>query len=447
MTDIAIKPFSHGQTGRFLVEVPGSKSITNRALLLAALADGKSTLTGVLFSDDSRHFLSCLISLGFRVEINEPEQTVVVYGEGGNIPNKNATIDVGSAGTAARFLTAFLGISKGTYRINASEQMKKRPMGELFDSLSSLHSTIRFEEREGFLPVTICNTSALFSTKTVVNIDKSSQFLSALLISACLFQTDFTVEINGTHGMAYIDMTIAMMEQFGVQVIRQNENTFLIPAGQHYQARDYQIEPDVSAACYFYAMAPLLGISITVKNCRIRQLQIRSAAIADPQSRPSYGSLQGDIRFLHLLEQMGCTLSDTPDGICITGNEQRRFSGIDADLSTYSDQTMTLAAIAPFADSPTTITGIGHIRYQECDRLHAVLTELSRLGIPCEELPDGIRITPGIPKAAEIETYQDHRMAMAFSLVGLRTDGIVIKNAECCAKTFEHFFEVLESLY
>lgn len=449
MTDIAIRPFCHKQTEHFFVEVPGSKSITNRALLLAALADGKSTLTGVLFSDDSRHFLSCLISLGFRVEVNEPEQTVVVYGEGGNIPNKNATIDVGSAGTAARFLTAFLGISKGTYRINASEQMKKRPMGELFYSLSSLNSTIRFEEKKGFLPVTICNSSAPFSTKTVVNIDKSSQFLSALLISACLFQTDFMIEINGTHGMAYIDMTIAMMEQFGVQVIRQNKNTFLIPAGQHYQARDYQIEPDVSAACYFYAMAPLLGISMTVKNCRF-------AAIANPQgglgstcasNAVSYDSLQGDIQFLHLLEQMGCTLLDTPDGICVTGNKQRRFSGIDADLSAFSDQTMTLAAIAPFADTPTTITGIGHIRYQECDRLHAVLTELTRLGVPCEELPDGIRIMPGLPNAAAIETYQDHRMAMAFSLVGLRTDGIVIKHAECCAKTFERFFEVLESLY
>lgn len=428
MTDIAIRPFCRKQKNSFLAEVPGSKSITNRALLLAALADGKSTLTGVLFSDDSRHFLSCLVSLGFRVEINEPEQTVVVYGEGGNIPNKNAVIDVGSAGTAARFLTAFLGISKGTYRINSSEQMKKRPMGELFDSLSSLHSNIRFEEREGFLPVTICNASAPHASKAVVNIDKSSQFLSALLISACLFQTDFTIEINGTHGMAYIDMTIAMMEQFGVQVIRQTETTFLIPAGQHYQAKDYKIEPDASAACYFYAMAPLLGISMTVKNCREH-------------------SLQGDIRFLHLLEQMGCTLLDTPDGICVTGNEQSRFSGIHADLSSCSDQTMTLAAIAPFADSPTTITGIGHIRYQECDRLHAVLTELTRLGISCEELPDGIRITPGAPKAAEVETYQDHRMAMAFSLIGLRTEGIVIKNAECCAKTFERFFEVLESLY
>ncbi len=445
MTDIAIRPFHRKQKNSFLAEVPGSKSITNRALLLAALADGKSTLTGVLFSDDSRHFLSCLISLGFRVEINEPEQTVIIYGEGGNIPNKNAVIDVGSAGTAARFLTAFLGISKGTYRINSSEQMKKRPMSELFDSLSSLHSSIRFEEREGFLPVTICNSSVPRSSKTTVNIDKSSQFLSALLISSCLFQTDFTIEINGTHGMAYIDMTIAMMEQFDVQVIRQTETTFLIPAGQHYKARDYQIEPDVSAACYFYAMAPLLGISMTVKNC--------FAAITNPQSKlDAYGasshySLQGDIRFLQLLEQMGCTLLDTPDGICVTGNKQCRFSGIHADLSSCSDQTMTLAAIAPFADGPTTITGIGHIRYQECDRLHAILTELTRLGVSCEELPDGILIIPGTPKAAEIETYQDHRMAMAFSLIGLRTEGIVIKNAECCSKTFEHFFEVLENLY
>ncbi|MGN0504955.1 MAG: 3-phosphoshikimate 1-carboxyvinyltransferase [Lachnospiraceae bacterium] len=428
MTDIAIRPFRLRQSGDFCIEVPGSKSITNRALLLAALADGKSTLSGVLFSDDSRHFLSCLTSLGFRVEVNEPEKTVVVYGEGGRIPNRHASIDVGSAGTAARFLSAFLGISEGCYHIQASEQMKKRPMRELFASLSELQSNIHFEEEEGFLPVTIQNPAPLTATEVTVDIEKSSQFLSALLISACLLQTDFTVKVSGTHGMAYIDMTVAMMEQFGVQVKRPDKTTFVIPAGQHYKAREYRIEPDMSAACYFYAMAPLCGISMTVKHI------------------PEY-SLQGDIRFLKLLEQMGCKLSSTPDGICITGNRSLHFSGITADLSSFSDQTMTLAAIAPFADSITTITGIGHIRYQECDRLHAILNELTRLGVPCEELPDGIRITPHFPNAAEIETYQDHRMAMAFSLVGLRIDGIVIKNAECCAKTFENYFEVLNTLY
>ncbi len=432
MPDIVIRPFPENHKKEYCVEVPGSKSITNRALLLAALAKGKSTLSGVLFSDDSRHFLQSLISLGFQVEINEETKQVTVYGEGGNIPKPEAAINVGSAGTAARFLTAFLGISQCHCRIDASEQMKKRPMKELFTALSSLGSSFSFAEKEDFLPVTFANDAPLTATEVTVDIDKSSQFLSALLISACLFPSDFTVHVTGTHGMAYIDMTVAMMQQFGVQVEKRDETTFFIPGGQTYTARDYFIEPDMSAACYFYAMAPLLGISMTVPHI------------------PEH-SLQGDVQFLNVLKQMNCTVSyDSSKGsfIC-TGPENRSFPGVTVNLGAFSDQTMTLAAIAPFAKTPTTITGISHIRYQECDRLHAILNELTRVGISCREINngDGMEILPGTPKAAEIETYQDHRMAMAFSLLGLRSDGIVIKNAECCAKTFETYFEVLEEMY
>ncbi len=425
MSDITIKPFASNKK-EYFIEVPGSKSITNRALLLAALAKGKSTLSGVLFSDDSRHFLSCLLSLGFRVEINEPEKQVTVYGTGGDIPNKDAVIDVGSAGTAARFLTAFLGISPCHCTIQASEQMKKRPMKELFQALSSLGSSFSCPEKEDFLPIQINNSSSLHATEVTVDIEKSSQFLSALLISACLFPDDFTVRITGTHGMAYIDMTIAMMAQFGVHVEKTAPDTFFISGGQSYTARDYFIEPDMSAACYFYAMAPLLGISMTVPHI------------------PKV-SLQGDIRFLRVLEHMGCTVDyDAPAGIMVSGNPNRHFTGVTEDFSAFSDQTMTLAALAPFADSKTTITGISHIQFQECDRLHAIISELNRLGITCKELSDGIEILPGLPRSAAIETYQDHRMAMAFSLVGLRTAGITIKNAECCAKTFETYFDVLQ---
>lgn len=433
MSDLAIRPFPEKHKTEYCVEVPGSKSITNRALLLAALANGKSTLSGVLFSDDSRHFLQCLISLGFQVEINEPAKQVIVYGEGGNIPNKDAVINVGSAGTAARFLTAFLGISVCNCRIDASEQMKKRPMKELFSALSSLGSTFSFSEKEDFLPVEFHNTAPLCATEVTVDIDKSSQFLSALLISACLFSGDFTVHVTGTHGMAYIDMTVAMMRQFGVNAEKTDDSTFFIPGGQSYIARDYFIEPDMSAACYFYAMAPLLGISMTVPHI--------------PEQ-----SLQGDIQFLQVLEQMGCSLSydNTQGSFVVKGPTDRKFAGISVNLGAFSDQTMTLAAIAPFADSKTAITGISHIKYQECDRYHAIINELTRTGISCREINDGdgLEILPGTPQPAEIETYDDHRMAMAFSLVGLRTNGIVIKNAECCRKTFENYFEVLEkSLY
>jgi len=432
MSDITIKLFSNPVKKDYCIEVPGSKSITNRALLLAALAKGKSTLSGVLFSDDSRHFLQCLISLGFRVEIDEENKQVSVWGEGGNIPEKNATIHVGSAGTAARFLTAFLGISRCDCRIDASEQMKKRPMKELFSALSSLGSSFSFAEKEDFLPVQFANHAPLSATEVTVDIDKSSQFLSALLISACLFPGDFTVHVTGTHGMAYIDMTVAMMQQFGVRVEKPDSRTFVIPGGQTYTARDYFIEPDMSAACYFYAMAPLLGISMTVPHI--------------PEQ-----SLQGDVQFLDVLQQMGCQVAyDASRGsFTATGAPNRRFSGVSVNLGSFSDQTMTLAAIAPFATGKTTITGISHIKYQECDRYHAIINELTRTGISCLEINDGdgLEITPGTPHGAEIETYDDHRMAMAFSLLGLRAEGIVIKNAECCRKTFETYFEVLKQMY
>ena len=432
MSDITIRPFPKNHKKEYSVEVPGSKSITNRALLLAALAKGKSTLSGVLFSDDSRHFLQSLVSLGFQVEIDEAAKQVTVYGEGGNIPNKEAAINVGSAGTAARFLTAFLGISVCNCRINASEQMKKRPMKELFSALTTLGSSFSFPEKEDFLPVEFHNSAPLSATEVTVDIDKSSQFLSALLISACLFLGDFTVHVTGTHGMAYIDMTVAMMQQFGVRVEKPDASTFFIPGGQSYSARDYFIEPDMSAACYFYAMAPLLGVSVTVPHI--------------PEQ-----SLQGDVKFLDVLKQMGCTVFyDASKGsFTAIGREDGPFSGVSVNLGAFSDQTMTLAAIAPFATGKTTITGISHIKYQECDRYHAIINELTRVGIRCTEINegDGLEIEPGTPQPAEIETYDDHRMAMAFSLLGLRTEGIVIKNAQCCRKTFEIYFDVLNSLY
>lgn len=432
MSDITIRPFPKNHKKEYSVEVPGSKSITNRALLLAALAKGKSTLSGVLFSDDSRHFLQSLVSLGFQVEIDEAAKQVTVYGEGGNIPNKEAAINVGSAGTAARFLTAFLGISVCNCHINASEQMKKRPMKELFSALTTLGSSFSFPEKEDFLPVEFHNSAPLSATEVTVDIDKSSQFLSALLISTCLVPGDFTVHVTGTHGMAYIDMTVAMMQQFGVRVEKPDASTFFIPGGQSYTARDYFIEPDMSAACYFYAMAPLLGVSVTVPHI--------------PEQ-----SLQGDVKFLDVLKQMGCTvLYDVSKGsFTATGGEDGHFSGVSVNLGAFSDQTMTLAAIAPFANSKTTITGISHIKYQECDRYHAIINELTRIDITCKEINDGdgLEIMPGAPQPAEIETYDDHRMAMAFSLLGLRTEGIVIKNAECCRKTFETYFDVLNSLY
>lgn len=421
-----IYPDKTGMTTPLTVTVPGSKSITNRALLLATLAEGTSTLRGVLFSDDSRHFLKCVQSLGFETTVDEEARIITVTGRGGSVPLKEADQYVGSAGTAARFLTAYLGVSNGTYHMDASEQMRKRPMAPLLDSLKELGCEILFEDTEGHFPFTI-RSHGFGQNHITVNIDHSSQFLSALLITSCLSKEDFTVQVEGSHGMAYIDMTSKMMEQFGVTTLHPAPDTFVTKAGQSYTPLDYQIEPDVSAACYFYAMVPLLQIPVLVNHVH-------------------FDSLQGDVAFIHILERMGCTAEDTPQGILLTPPVADSFPGVTVDMSACSDQAITLAAIAPFADSPTTITGIGHIRFQESNRIQAICTELTRMGVRCEEGEDQITIYPGNPAPCVVNTYEDHRMAMGFSLVGLRSAGIVIDNPGCCCKTFENYFEVLESV-
>lgn len=406
------------------ISVPGSKSITNRALLLAMLAEGESTLTGALFSEDSRHFLACLNELGFATEADERLAQIRVKGCGGKLPRREASLYVGSAGTAARFLSACLGVSEGCFHMDASEQMRRRPMAPLLTSLQELGCEITFEEQEGFFPFTLKGHGFLRSDITV-DIDASSQFLSALLIASVLSARDMTLKTTGHHGMAYIDMTRKMMAQFGVQVFSAPEGGFLIPAGQHYRGRDYAVEPDISGACYFYGMAALLGISVVVKGVKP-------------------GSLQGDLQFLSILEQMGCVLEEHPEGLCLTGPVGRKLSGLTADLSACSDQAITLAAIAPFADAPVTLTGIGHIRHQESDRISAITENLTALGIRCEEYSDSIVIYPGTPHPAHIKTHDDHRLAMGFSLTGLAAPGICIEDPDCCKKTFETYFTVLE---
>lgn len=425
------------------VAVPGSKSITNRALLLATLARGTSSLRGVLFSDDSRHFLKCIQELGFETTVDVDKKEVQVTGLGGAVPKAEASPYVGSAGTAARFLTAYLGVSHGTYYMDASEQMRRRPMAPLIASLRELGCEILCEEEEGHFPFTI--KSHGFGKRLItVDIEHSSQFLSALLISSCLSPEDMTIHIEGEHGMAYIGITTRMMEQFGVHAQPQyycmgsadNHDCcgcinstrpmgYRIAAGQHYQALDYQIEPDVSAACYFYAMGALLNVPVQVLHV-------------------GKESMQGDTAFLDILVQMGCELREDADGLTLLPPANGCLSGVTADLSACSDQTITLAAIAPYADSPTTITGIGHIRFQECDRLSAIVTELQRMGIRCESTDNSITVWPGLPQPCTVQTYEDHRMAMGFTLTGLRTAGIVIDNPGCCRKTFEDYYEVLE---
>lgn len=408
-----------------IVEVPGSKSITNRALFLAALAKGRSTLNGVLFSDDSRHFIQSLIDLGFEVTVDEAKKEVSVVGLDGDLPSKTGTINVGSAGTAARFLTAMLAFSDGKYTIQCSEQMKNRPMKPLFDALISLGASFQYLEKEHYLPVIVTGNSGQCGSVSL-DITKSTQFLSALLMIGPMTKDGLSIQITSDKiDGSYIRITRKMLNQFGAEATLSG-NTYRVPHA-HFTGHTYTIEPDISAACYFYSLAPLLGGSIIVRNVH-------------------RDFMQGDIRFLEVLEQLNCKVIETTSGIEVVGPESGNYPGIDVDMNDFSDQTMTLACLAPFATSQTIIRNVSHIKGQECDRMEGIVQELSRCGVTCSADGENIHILPGVVKPAMIETYDDHRFAMAFTLLGLRSEGIVIKDPACCRKTFEDYFEVLEGV-
>lgn len=418
------------------VVVPGSKSITNRALLLAAMSNGTSTLKGCLTSDDARHFIECLKTLGFPVtELPDGNlgSDITITGFGGNIPNKAAEIYVGSAGTAARFLVAMLAFSDGEYTINSSDQMKKRPMQPLIEALRDAGATVKCLEEEGHFPLYIIGAKkqASIPSRFTVNIDKSSQFLSALLIAIGTLGKTADIHVIGSHGLSYVDLTVAMMKDFGVQVIKQvidGQIQYHFEGESSYQALDYSIEPDMSAAAYFYALAAVLGSKVTVKGVTSHMLQ-------------------GDTAFLEVLEKMGCELIGLNENIIIAGPDNAPLvGGFSIDMSSFSDQALTLAAIAPFANAPITITGIGHIRLQECDRIGAIVHNLTALGIKVDEKENEVTIYPGTPKGSDIETYDDHRVAMSFALTGLKTEGVRILNPECCKKTFAQYFEVFDKV-
>ena len=331
----------------WVVEVPGSKSMTNRALLMAALADGRTTLKGVLFSDDSRNFLGSLQSLGFRVEIDEAAKIVTVEGLNGKIPVTEGEIDVGSAGTAARFLTAMLAMAEGTFIVNASEQMKKRPMRPLFEVLEGMGAEITCLEGEGYLPVRIQGIGGRLPAhgmrRLKLDISESTQFLSALLLVSPMVKQGLHIEITSERrDGAYIRITRRMMEQFGAKVDFDGVS-YMVQRETAYHSGCCQIEPDVSAACYFYAAAALTGGRAVVRHV-------------------TRECMQGDLKFLEVLAQMGCTVGDTPDGIEVQGAAGGRLKGVTVDMKDFSDQSMTLAAIAPFADSAVRIGNIGHIR-------------------------------------------------------------------------------------
>ena len=300
-----------------------------------------------------------------------------------------------------------------------------RPIADLLDALRQIGVSARTQFENGHLPV-IIEADGLIGGKARLDVSKSSQFLTALLLIAPYAKKGMEIEVIGNREMPYIDITLTVMTAFGVQVTNDGYKHFKIESGQQYQPRVYNIEPDASNASYFFAAAAITGGRVTVRHLNL-------------------DSVQGDVQFVRILEKMGCQVAVSDVGITVTGPEQ--LKGIDVDMRTISDTSLTLAAIAPFADRKVSIRNIEHTRWQETDRIHAMVTELRKLGVPVVEHRDGLEISPARINPAAIDTYQDHRVAMAFSLVGLKVNGIRINDPECVSKTFPDYFQVLRALY
>jgi 3-phosphoshikimate 1-carboxyvinyltransferase len=413
------------------VGVPGSKSITNRALVLAALGSrqGPCTIEGVLQSDDTEIMIDSLRKLGFELNARWDGRSTVKIAQhnGPIIPALEADLFVGNSGTSMRFLTAMVAAGRGRYRVDGVPRMRDRPISDLLDALRQLGVRATSEYGTGCPPVHI-ETHGLSGGSVHIRGDVSSQFLSGLLMAAPFAKTPVDIELEGSLvSKPYVDMTIRQMGWWHLEVERPSNSTYRVRPQTPRQPEREQIEADASAASYFFAASAITGGSVTVDGYL-----------------PPEITLQGDVKFLDVLEQMGCTVERD-----LIWNGVQRFGplrGIDVDMNAISDTVMTLAAVACFADGPTTIRNVAHIRHKETDRLAALATELRRVGAGVEELADGLTITPRPLHGAEIETYNDHRMAMSMALIGLKVPGIVIKNPACVAKTYPRFFEDLDCL-
>ena len=440
MTDsIEIRPTGplHGT-----IRPPGSKSITNRALVCAALADGESLLTAALDSDDTRVMIESLGRLGIAVEYDPAAAAVRVVGCGGRLPATHADLHVANSGTTLRFLTAVCVLGHGVFRLDGNARMRERPVEDLLNALRQLGAEAACESPGGCPPVVV-RGQGLHGGRATVAGSISSQILSGLLLAAPYADADVELVVDGTLvSRPYIEMTRAVMATFGVTVQAVERGIkgdspifadtkigtvpcrFTVRKGQRYRGLRYAIEPDASAASYFFAAAAITQGEVTVEGL-------------------SRGSLQGDVAFCDCLQQMGCDVRYFDDHITVSG---RPLHGIEIDMNAISDTVQTLAAVAIFADGPTTICGVAHIRHKETDRIRALAVELRKLGAEVEERGDGLRIAPRRLHGAEIDTYDDHRMAMSLALPGLAVPGVVIRDPGCTAKTYPGFFRDLEGL-
>ncbi len=414
------------------VTLPGSKSITNRALVASALADGDSLLTDALLADDTRLMMGVLRNLGIAVTVDEGDRTIEVTGCRGIIPACEGALECGNAGTVMRFSTALVALGQGRYELDGVERMRERPIDPLVDVLQALGVGVDYIGDPGFPPIAVY-AGGLRGGHVSFHSPRSTQFTSALLLAAPYARGDVFIEVTGhVPSVPYLKLTTAVMDQFGVPVVEQYEEgslKFIVETPQRYRGTSYAVEPDASAATYFLAAPAVAGGRVTVKGLGTE-------------------SLQGDACFVDVLERMGCSVERSRSELTVrapAGGD--RLRGIDVNLGNMPDVAQTLAVVALFADGPTVIRNIENLRVKETDRISALARELTKLGADVEELSDGLVITPPerVVEAA-VDTYGDHRMAMSFALAGLRCPGLKINNPECCAKTFPDFFEHWERM-
>jgi 3-phosphoshikimate 1-carboxyvinyltransferase len=418
-----------------LLDVPGSKSITNRALICAALGDGATVLRGALFSDDSKWMAQALRTLGVEVDEDPGARTFTVRGLGGppkRVPGATPELFVGLAGTAARFLPCLVAAGDGEAVFQGEPRMSERPMAGLLEVLAQQGAVVSAlgagQPAPDRYPFVLAGRG-LKGGAVRIDLTDSTQFASGLLLAAPHAASDLQLIAEGDRSqLPYVDMTLAVMEQFGV-LGKAEAGRYTVAAGQRYKAQgDYAVEPDLSGAAYIFSAAALAGGKAGVRGV-------------------GNASIQGDIRFLKVLQHLGLRFYQEEDGLWAERYPSEPLKGgVTVDMNAFSDQALTLAALAPFAQAPITITNIGHIRRQECDRIEAIAVNLGALGVHVESGPDWVRVHPGRPRGGLIRTFGDHRVAMAFGLLGLRVPGVVIDDPTCVSKTFADYWMVMDTM-
>lgn len=418
-----MKEIKTQKIGDCRIRVPGSKSYTHRMLIAAALADGASTLKNALISEDTQYTIEALGQMGIRIQANNSD--VRIYGKGGLLEACDTPIYLGNSGTSMRLITGIAALGQGAYTLTGTARMQARPIKDLLDALQQMGVRARSLKDNGCPPVEITGTTIL-KDQVGINCQKSSQYLSALLLMAPGTPKGLEIRVaDGPVSRPYVDLTVELMKTFGIQLEREGYRKFKVPGSQVYRAGSYFVEADCSQAAYFWSAAAITGGHIKVMDVNAN-------------------SAQGDLRFVDLLEQMGCKVSRDADGIGVAGG---RLRAIEADLADMPDQVPTLAVVAAFSEGTTLIRNVAHLKSKESDRLTAAVTELKKMGIEAVCSHSALIVRGGKPQGSVVDTYNDHRMAMSFAIAGLNVPGVFIRNEGCVVKSFPAFWQVFEELY